>query len=177
MKQHYSAYFAHLVILLLVLTLVKGLYDFSFVSLWLGGLAGIIMADLDQLIYVYFLHPEDPISIQARGYISRRKIISAWTSLVATKRERKNLIFHTAHFYLFFLALTFFILTSTASLFGHGLVIGFILHLLTDQIRDFREKGNLDSWFDKLGIEVDGDKIKIYLLSNVIFLLIIGLLF
>jgi len=177
MRKYYSRHIAYLLVYLIFLTVVKGLFDVSYLFLWFGGIVGILAADLDQFVYVYFLHPEDPVSIQVRSYISQNKFILAWKSLISTKGERKNLIFHTAHFYLFFLALTIFILTSTANFFGQGLTIGFTIHLLVDQYGDYKKSKSLDGWFEKLGIEVDPDKIGVYLFANVAIMLVVGLLF
>ncbi|KKU17509.1 MAG: hypothetical protein UX25_C0008G0010 [Candidatus Woesebacteria bacterium GW2011_GWC2_45_9] len=79
--------------------------------------------------------------------LTKRDFWGSLNLLAETRSERTRLIFHTATFQLIFLVLTFFVLTSSGSLMGRGLVLAFFLHLIIDQIVDINETGGLANWF------------------------------
>jgi len=60
--------------------------------------------------------------------------------LLSTRQERIGLIFHTILFRAIFFVLTFWVMTSSTSLFGKGIVLAFCLHLVIDQIDRFLEE-------------------------------------
>jgi len=97
--------------------------------------------------------------------------------LYQTRTERKGLIFHTLFFQVIFLILTFWMLSSSGSLFGRGLVLAFALHLSIDQLIDLMELGNFDNWLRFFPMKLDLDKTKIYWLCSTILLLVFGFLF
>ena len=74
--------------------------------------------------------------------VGKGKIIDTFKLLADTRSERKNLIFHTLLFQIVFIILTIFVLTSSASLFGRGLVLAFYLHLAIDMYVDWKEVGS-----------------------------------
>ena len=111
-----------------------------------------------------------------KSLIDQKKYRLVAKSFSGTAGRRTRQIFHTAHFYLTFTALTFFVITSSNSLFGRGIVLGFCLSLLVTKYFDFRDLGNLDHWFDKLGLRLDKKQQKWYLIASLAVLLIFGLL-
>lgn len=123
-----SVVFSHLLatgLYLLTVSFLRFKFDFSLVWLWLGGLVGTFLLDLDQVIYIFVSHPEKNDG-QATGH---------------------HLIFHTATFQLILFALALFILTSGGSLFGSALVMTVNLHLLKDEWQGFlKEKNKLPAW-------------------------------
>jgi hypothetical protein len=175
MRKYFTLHFLTLFVFFAAVTLLKRYFEAYYLLFWIGGIVGTFMPDLDQLIYIYLLSPSDPISQEAQSEISKRHYIGTWSRLIAGRRERTKLIFHTVQFNALFLLLSIFVLTSSASIFGHGLVLGFALHLFIDQYIDFKELGNLGRWFHKLQISLDQERLKLYLITNFILLLIFGL--
>ena len=98
------------------------------------------------------------------------KFLGTLKFLAETRSERKNLIFHTILFQAIFLVLTIFVLTSSGSLFGRGLVLAFYLHLLVDAYIDWKETGAMENWFKNSPITIPQDKIATYLIVNIILL-------
>jgi hypothetical protein len=96
--------------------------------------------------------------------------------LYETRGERRGLIFHTVFFQLIFLVLTFWMMSSSGSLFGKGLVLSFALHLSIDQIVDLTEVGNFDNWLRYSPIQLDFKRAKNYWLITLILLCIMGFL-
>ncbi len=156
--------------------LVKRWFSLSFYPLWLGGILGTILPDIDHLLYIYFTKPDEPESKKARELIKQKKLKAALMLLLEGRRERRDLIFHTAFFQLIFLILTFLVITSSGSIFGRGLVLGFGLHLLVDQLLDILEKGDLSGWFTGLNFQLNKDKTTLYWAGNAIALLIFSFL-
>jgi len=172
-KYFYNLYF-FLFIFFTLITVYKQWFNPYYILFWLGGFLGTILVDLDEFVYIYYLEPNDPSSLNAKLEISKKHFVQTWKNLAATRRSRSKLIFHTATFNIFFLILAFLVLTSTGSIFGHGLVLGFSSRLFIDQMKDFRDLGNLDSWFRQIQLNLDRDRVKLYLIANFITLLVFG---
>ena len=148
----------------------------------LGGILGTIMPDIDHLIYIYLLHPQE-LTSQRVNYVMgnmalpvKQRIWQVFELMTATREERKGLIFHTIHFQLIFWVLTFLVISSSGSILGRGLVLAFSLHLIIDQLLDLMKLENLDNWFRAWNIELEKEKYLFYWLGNVVVLLIFGVI-
>lgn len=132
------------------------------------------MPDLDHIIYVFFTGPQE-LTSQRVGFLWGRKQYKRIIELLyETRSERRGLIFHTIFFQVIFLILTFWIMSSSASLFGKGLVLSFALHLSIDQIADIAEMKSLDNWTKFLPIALDAAKSKIYWTIGTLLVVAIG---
>lgn len=179
MKQEALVHFLALLVFSLVAILVNSWFEVRYVVFLLGGILGTILPDFDHLVYVYFLHPQDLSSQRAHRMLSQGQIWSALNFFADTRAERQHLIFHTIFFQLLILLIIFFVFTSTSSLFGKGIVLGFGLHLFVDQILDFVQTGNLVNWLAGnafLRNFFDHDKTVYYLVASGIVLLILAVL-
>lgn len=156
--------------------LVKRWLSLSYYPFWVGGILGTILPDVDHLLYIYITKPDEPESKKARELIKQKKLKASLMFLLEGRKERRDLIFHTAFFQLIFLILTFLVITSSGSIFGRGLVLGFALHLLIDQLLDILEKGDLNSWFSGLNFQLNKDKTILYWAGNALTLLIFSFL-
>lgn len=143
---------------------------------WIGGLVGIILPDLDHVIYVYFIKPQDLTSQRINYLIDKKEFVRSVELLYETRNERKGLIFHTIFFQLIFLVLTFWVLTSSGSLFGWGLTLSFAIHLSVDQIIDIMELKNLENWFNYLPFKLDIKQSQIYVGVASTLVLLFGIL-
>lgn len=118
---------------------------------WLLFLVGLFLGsfilELDQIIYCYFQAPHELASQRLRRLISLNQYSDGLNYLFYTGRERTKTVFHSAFFQIILLIAVFFVLTSTSSLLGKGLVLGLFLHMLVVQVRELRVEGNMDRWF------------------------------
>ena len=176
MKKELLIHFSFLVSFFIFVSIVKGWLTFSFWPLWLGGLVGSLLPDADHLIYIYLLRPHELTSQRVNQMLGKRRFSDSLRLLAETRSERTKLIFHTATFQLIFLVLTFLVVTSSASIFGRGLVLAFYLHLLIDQAVDLVETGSLDNWFRELPVTLNSSQIKGYWLIMLFVVIIFGFL-
>ena|SRR3989344_1811721 len=128
---HFAFWFSFFVFI----TLIKKYFDLSYWPFWIGGIVGTILPDIDHILYLY-LRPQELTTQRVGFLLDKHEIKRTFDLLYETRSERKNLIFHTAFFQIIFLVLTFWMVTSSGSFFGRGLVLAFSLHLLVDQAID-----------------------------------------
>jgi hypothetical protein len=145
-----------------LVSLVKHFISLSYWPFWLGGLVGVFMPDLDHLIYVFFMSPQE-LTSQRVGFLwNKREFKRLIELLYETRSERRGLVFHTIFFQIIFLILTFWIMSSSASLFGKGLTLSFALHLSVDQLADLFGMRSLTNWTKSFPISLDLKNSKIY---------------
>jgi hypothetical protein len=158
----------------ILVALYRQWISFDYLPFLYGGIIGTLLPDIDHIIYVYFLKPNETISKQVAGLMEKRNFVKSWDMLANARAERKNLIIHSAHFQLIFLAFAFFVVTSSGSLLGRGVVLAFSLHILIDQIIDYMETKSLDHWFTKIPIVLTEKHKRWYLVLNIITLFVLG---
>ena len=159
---------------LLLVSFIRGWLDPIYWLLWLGAVVGIVLPDIDYLIYIYYLKPQAGVSQSATSLIEGKSWLRSWDLMAKTRSEHSDLIFHNASFQLIFLLVTLWVVTSSGSLFGIGLVLAFSLHLLIDQVSDYMEKGTIKNWLAKFRISFTSKDEKLYLIANVIILAVLG---
>jgi hypothetical protein len=173
MKKEIFIHFPFLISFLVLITVVKNWLSITYWPFWVGGVLGMVFPYLDHLLYVFLLRPYELTSQRVINLVQRKDIKNAVKLLIDTKEERKDLTIHTLFFEIIFAILTFFVVTSSNSLLGRGLVLGFFLHLIIDQFKDFQTVGNLNRWFKGFNISLDNNKTGIYLILGGLVLLII----
>jgi len=119
---------------LAVITLLRWSWHWNLISLWLGALVGTFLLDIDHLLYVLAIYPHELTSMRVKRLIDQQQFKEALVLLVDTQGERMRLVFHNALFQPVFYVFCFFVLSSTGSLFGAGLVMAMALHLLEDEM-------------------------------------------
>jgi hypothetical protein len=127
--------------------LVRGWLGFGYLPFFVGGVVGAFLVDLDHLIYVVFLRPWDLTSQRVRGLFLQGRFGAGVRLLCMTREERVGLIFHSGLFQLVFFVSSFLVVSSSGSFLARGVVLSVMFHLSLEQFLDFREKGNIDSWF------------------------------
>lgn len=169
---HFAFWFSFFVLI----SLVKHFLSLSYWPFWLGGLVGVILPDIDHLIYVYFIKPTDLTSQRVNYLVNKNQLWRSVQLLYETRSERRGLIFHTIFFQLIFFVLTFWLMSSSASIFGKGLVLSFALHISIDQLVDLVDMKNLDNWLKFLPVSLDLTKSKIFWSAGMLLVLIMGFL-
>ena len=155
---HYSFWFSFFVFV----AIAEHYLSLPYWGFWLGGIIGTILPDVDHIIYFYLVKPVELTSQRFNFLLERRQIGKMFSLLYGTRSERNELIFHTILFQVIFFVLTFWMLSSSGSLFGKGMVLAFALHLLIDQVIDLTELGSLNNWFKDLPVTLDLAQSKIY---------------
>lgn len=180
MKKEILTHLLYLIVFFLFVVLLRGWIQLTpdnalRIGLFLlGGLIGTLLPDIDHLIYIYVLKPQDLTSMRVNHMVQKREIWSTLELLSLTRDERKSLIFHTAYFQVIFWVLTFLVVSSSGSVFGRGVVLAFSLHLIVDQLIDLVKLENLDNWFSKLNISMEKERYTFYWIGNVLVLLLLG---
>lgn len=168
---HYSFWFSFFVFI----ALLKHYFVLAAWPFWLGGIFGTLLPDLDHIIYFYFVSPME-LTSQRFDFLAHKKAVGRMARLLyETRKERNGLIFHTLFFQAIFLILTFWMLTSSQSLFGRGMVLAFAMHLSIDQIIDITEEGSLKNWMNYLPFNLDEHKERVYWVGSTVLLLVFGL--
>lgn len=176
MKRQLLIYLVSFLILFLLISLSRQWFSPEFLPFFVGGLIGVLLPDVDHFIYIYFLKPHELTSQRAARMLSRGEVLSTLNLLITTRSERTNLIFHNAAFQLIFMAFSFFVISSSGSLLGRGLVLAFILHLLVDQYIDFQKLGNISHWTKSLEIKLDHNQSVFYWVAIGLALVFYGFL-
>jgi hypothetical protein len=177
MNKQLALYYASFIVFFLLMSLARGWFSIAFIVFWVGGAIGAILPDVDHFIYVYLLRPHEVTSQRAVRMMGSGKLLSTYGLLARTRNERTNLIFHTVLFQIIFFVFTFFVLSSSNSLFGRGIVLAFSLHLLVDQFLDFQQIGSINHWFKNISVNFDKNKTIFYWTAASISLVVFGFLF
>jgi len=178
MKKELLSHYLFLILFFFLITLTKGWYTSPvYLYFWLGGVVGNMLPDLDHLLYIFVSRPSELTSKRISSLISQKEWSSALDLLYKTRRERKMPVFHTIQFQILFAIVAFFVVTSTGSLFGTGLVLSAMLHLAVDQADDFFATSSISNWLVNLDLKLDRKQSSYYLFTYIISLLIISLLF
>lgn len=127
----------HLPIILgyvLFVTLIRFQIDINTVWLALGVTVGVYLLFLDRIVYT-FAYPQEQLSQHFTWLWRSKRYVEAFALLDARREEQQRLTFRSALFMLMWIPLALFALTSTPSLFGKGVVMGLMLHIIYDSWR------------------------------------------
>lgn len=100
----------------------------------LGVVVGVLILFADRIAYT-FSYPGAQISQQFAWYIKEKKYMTALDLLDARRLEQERLTFRSSLFMVIWVPLAFFAITSTPGLFGKGVVMGLMFHILSDAWR------------------------------------------
>jgi len=141
LKKEIRSHLLTTIVWLAIITLLRWQWYLSFsrqlwnsILLWWGGLLGTFLLDIDHLLYALVIYPHELTSLRVKRLFKQRRSKDAIALLMDTQDERLKLPFHNALFQLIFYVFCFFVLTSTGSIFGAGLVMTMALHLLKDEL-------------------------------------------
>ncbi len=146
MKQKLLVHYLFLFSFFIFVAIRRNFFSLGSFPFWIGGLIGTFLPDLDHIFYSFFYKEESKSFLSFKTFLSQKKYVSAFYSLLENDDSIGVSAFHSFSFQLLFFILTFWIFTSSSSLFAVGLVLAFTLHLLVNQLSDLLVKGNLDSW-------------------------------
>lgn len=171
--------FSHLLVAFIyfaIVTILNFRLGFGLVFLWLGALVGTFLLDIDHVLRGLDSENKTWWAEKFRFLWNKRKYKEAIFYSAETHLEHRNLTFHSALFQPLLLILAFFVLTSTGSLFGSGLVMSMNLHLLKDEWQCFLEEGELSFLFWQIKRKVDKSTQRLYLIVVTFFFSLLSLL-
>lgn len=124
--------------------MLQRFFSLSSWPFWIGGIFGVFLPDLDQILYVFVLRPMDFVSQRVSSAINVKRYREALSVLYETKHERGEQMFHNVGFVLIFAVLTFWVVSSSGSLFGKGLVLGAWLHLCMYYYKKYKTDNSIE---------------------------------
>ncbi len=176
MRREFFIHFAFWLSFFVLLSIFKNYLSLSYWPFWVGGILGTILPDIDHLIYVFFLNPQELTSQRVHFLVKKKDFFRVITLLYETRYERKNLVLHTFLFQIIFLALTIFIMSSSASLLVRGVVLAFLIHLAIDQLADMFDTKSLGNWGQLFSTELNYRWSVLYVSASFLLVFIIGIL-
>lgn len=124
-----------------VVFLLKGVLPFRELgeylswSWWIMGVVGgALVLFADRIVYTYS-YPGTQVAQQFGWYWKEKKYVTALNLLYDRRLEMERLTFRSSLFMVVWVPLAFFALTSTPGMFGKGVVMGLMLHILFDSWR------------------------------------------
>lgn len=161
----------------LFISIFRDWFNLNLLPFWIGGIIGTFLPDVDKLLNVYVFNPKSAESTKVSELIKERKAEETIAALSNMPDQNQNRLFHSARFQFIFLLFTFWVVSSSNSLFGWGLTLAFTLHLLIDQAVDYVAGDDLSLWFRDVPIEVDVEQRRLFFWVNLIILLFLGLIY
>lgn len=137
MKREVSNHLIFFFSFFVLVVLLRQYFTWIYLLFALGGLVGTFLPDIDHILYVLVFKPVELTSQRVAYYLKAKQYKEGLKLLYDTRLERKDLIFHNFRFLLIFGILTFWVVSSSGSLFGRGLVLGFWLHLSVDYLKQY----------------------------------------
>ena len=127
------------VVILLLLRVLLDLGKIGGWGFWLGNvllaagwIIGWMMAEGDHLMYALVCDPSSPTCSMVRTYTSIGQWRMAWKTLEATKAERTKLPIRNMLSVLVVTGVGLWVITSSGSFLGSGVVLGLCTRLLLD---------------------------------------------
>lgn len=176
MKKELFIHFAFWFAFFALVSILRNFLSFEYWPFWVGGIVGNLLADTDHLVYVFFLSPQELTSQRVTFLLKRKEILRVLSLLSETRKERKNLVFHSFLFQIIFFAFAFFIISSTTSIFVQGIVLALSLHLIVDEVSDYLEMKDLSNWGKILSTDLDATQSVIYISVSFLLVCVLGFL-
>ncbi len=119
----------------------------SYLLLFSGLALGSFFLDVDHLLYWFYLSPNLEESRLAQIAFKKYDFRSLLKLLESTRHQHTNMIFHHFFFQIIMSLFSVFVFTSSASVFGMSFLLALNVHLLVDEIEDYRrDKKHLQDW-------------------------------
>jgi len=120
---------------------------YHYIFLFFGFFWGAFFLDLDHLIYWLYMNPNTEESRLAKIAIFKYDVNSVIKLFESTHKNHTNLIFHHFFFQVVLALISLFVFTSSSSPFAMAFLLALNIHLLVDEIDDYRhDKSHLQDW-------------------------------
>lgn len=157
--------------------IIQRTFFLAFIPLSLGLIVGSLVLDFDPLISAYIYHRPEIIDT-IKNFFSTKKFLSIFDYLWQIDDIKKSTIFHNVIFQIGLFIVSIFTFTSTTAIFAKSILLGLNIHLLMDELNDFRQNPEiLARWlFSSLDKPVKPEFIKYFLYFTILFNIIIVVL-
>jgi hypothetical protein len=177
MKHKFIIYIIPTTILFLVISIfwvIFGVKNIELLYLALGLIIGMSIIDSDHFIFWFFLKPKNEESKLVKLAIKNKNIKSITKIVQSSHRVHHNLVFHHYFFQVILVLFSLFILTSTQNTIISAIVIGLNLHLVIDEIIDYRHDPKvLQKWlFAREAKQLPISFLKRYITIFLVFILV-----
>lgn len=105
-----------------------------------GGVLGMVSELFDRLVYVYYSKPKEELSLEVKGLIQQKKYAEAVEVLYRKRHLQQRLAMNNVLFLAVWVVLSLFLITSSPSVFGRGMVLGLGLNLVFQIYEDWDHK-------------------------------------
>lgn len=147
------------------------------VAFLMGGIVGTILPDVDHLIYIYLMRPDEYASLRTQRMVKKGEFWEAMNFLSEERERRSVLILHSIYFLVILVPLMFLLLSSGGSNFGAGLIFAFYLHLLVDLVFDYKKLGNIRNWYQRSNLNLTNKQEKLVMLGAASLFVLFGLIY
>ena len=164
--------FGFLLLLILFKILTRN-FVFGLDLLWwlLGAILGFLFVFTDRFVYSFLMKPDEALGMRLKDLFGQNKFSEGLLTLLNERHEQKELIMRSFLFLVVYLILALLAVTSVASSFGRGFILGIGIHLVFDLVYDyFWNKERFNLWFWQIKRVVgDEEKRWFVLLVSIIF--------
>jgi hypothetical protein len=119
--------------------IINGVSNYQIFLLFLGLSIGLFFLDLDHIIYWFYRKPNTDESRLVQTAIKNKDFKSFYRLIQAARKSHNNLIFHHYFFQFGINLISLFIFISSNNVLVLSFLLSVNLHLLTDEIRDYRK--------------------------------------
>lgn len=96
----------------------------------IGAVIGYVIPWIDALGYIFYVHPEDSETQHIRDDMRAKRFVSAFRNSATLLGHPLRLMHRSIYFVVAFFVLGIFVLTSTESAIGKGVVGGLGIHMI-----------------------------------------------
>lgn len=146
MKSDFKQHIVPLIVIFLVSSLFwifQKVHFLNYIYLFFGLSLGSYLLDIDHLLYWLVLKPNLEESRLAQMAWKKGDWQSLIKLLKITENNHLSLIFHHYFFQVILTIFSFFVFTSTSSIFIKSLLLAINLHLLVDEIYSYKNSPQL----------------------------------
>jgi len=104
-----------------------------------GVFIGFWLLSIDWILHIFFVQPEAEFSKAVKEKWGQRKWRQAIAVFITTRQLQQKLITRSILFLVAYVVLALYVLTSTGSIFGSGIVLGIGLHFCLDLLNYRRD--------------------------------------
>lgn len=150
----------------------RTVFDLSLLWWLLGICLGFLFIFMDRVIYSFYTHKEEALSMKIRDLVIKKHFAEAVSFLVNERQEQRELVMRSFLFVGLWVVLSVFALTSSINTFARGFMLGMGTHLIFDLTTDFLwNKPRFDLWFWQIKRKVgDDEKMWFYGLSVLVYI-------
>lgn len=142
---------------------------------WLGAVIGFSFVFTDRLIYAFWQHPEETLSLTLRQVLGGGRWMSGLSTLLTERETQKHLMMRSVLFLGVWLALGFLTMANVSNALGRGFMLGLGIHLTFDLLTDtLLRRRDLKLWFWQIKRDIPESEMKMVVWGYTILFLLVA---